>query len=215
MHSSKQAKEMIMTEAKLARPDFSKLFLLYTDTNDTQLGSILVQDGKPLRFYTRKLNKAQQSYTVGEKELLRIIEGLKTFSGVIRGQDLTVHTDHLNLLYNKLPHQRMTRWRLLLEEYHSKLVHISGVDNNAVDALSRLDITDKANNAIVWGEKSKRLEYINVNMMNRCMFLSEVDFEEDDFDDDAVMTMVEVEDPSYPLDLKSMREAQLINEDFI
>ena len=45
------------------------------------------------------------------------------------------------------------------------------------------------------------------------MFLSEAEFEEDDFDDDAVMAMAEVEDPSYPLDLKSTREAQLNNED--
>ena len=44
-------------------------------------------------------------------------------------------------------------------------------------------------------------------MMNICMFLSEADFKEDGFDDDAVITMAEVEDPSYPLDLKSMREA--------
>ena len=98
-----------MTKAKLAFPDFSKPFHLYTDASNIQLGATLVQDGKPLGFYTRKLNKAQQSYTVGEKELLGIVKGLKAFAGVIRGQDLTVHTDHLNLLYNKLPSQRMTR----------------------------------------------------------------------------------------------------------
>ena len=45
------------------------------------------------------------------------------------------------------------------------------------------------------------------------MFLSEAKFEEVAFDNDAVMTMAEVEDPSYPLDLKSMREAQLNDEE--
>ena len=95
---------------------------------------------------------------MGEKELIGIVEGLKAFAGVIRGQDLTVHTDHLNLLYNKLPSQQMTRWRLLLEEYHPKVVHIAGLENDAADALSRLDITDKANDARVWGEKSKRMD---------------------------------------------------------
>ena len=101
----KQAKEMIMTEAKLAFPDFSKPFYLYTDASDIQLGATLVQDGKPLGFYTRKFNKRQHSYTVEEKELLGIVQGLKAFSGVIRRQDLTIHTYHLNLLYNKLPSQ--------------------------------------------------------------------------------------------------------------
>ena len=88
----------------------------------------------------------------------------------------------------------MTRWRLLLEEYSPKVVHIAGVDNDAADALSRLDITDKANDARVWGEKSKRLEYINVHMMNICMFLLESEFDDDDFDDDAVITMAKLDE---------------------
>ena len=81
----KQAKEMIMTEVKLAFPDFSKPFHLYTHVSNIQLGTTLVQDWKPIGFYTRKLNKVQHSYTVGEKELLGIAEGLKAFSGVICG----------------------------------------------------------------------------------------------------------------------------------
>ena len=216
----KEAKEMIMAEAKLAFPDFSKPFHLYIDASDIQLGETLVQDGKPLGFYTRKLNKAQRNYTVGEKELLGIVEGLKAFAGVIRGQDLTVHTDHLNLLYNKLPSQRMTRWRLLLEKYHPKVVHIAGLENDAADALSRLDITDKANDARIWGEKSKKLEYANVHMMNICMFLSESEFEDDGFNDDCddeegLLAMTEMEESAYALDLKSMREAQLDDEDLV
>ena len=102
-----------------------------------------------------------------------------------------------------------------MEEYNPKVVHISGVDNNAADALSQLDSTDKANDARVWGEKSRQLEYVNAHMINICIFLLEAEFEQDGFDDDTVMTMAEVEDPSYPLDLKLMREAQLIDEDLI
>jgi len=41
------------------------------------------------------------NYTVGEKELLDIIEGLKAFENILQGQDIIVHTNHLNLLYAK------------------------------------------------------------------------------------------------------------------
>jgi hypothetical protein len=55
------------------------------------------------------------------------------------GQKLIVHTDHLNILYGKLSNDRITRWRLLLEEYGPKYVHIAGKNNIVADALSRLD----------------------------------------------------------------------------
>jgi hypothetical protein len=50
-----------------------------------------------------------------------------------------VHTDHLNILYGKLSNDRITRWRLLLEEYGPKYVHITGKNNIVADALSRLE----------------------------------------------------------------------------
>ena len=87
-----------------------------------------------------------------------IVEGLKAFTGVIRGQDLTVHTNHLNLLYNKQPSQRMMRWKLLLKAYHPKVVHIKGVNNNAADTLSRLDLIDKVDNLRMWKVILKYIE---------------------------------------------------------
>ena len=104
-----KAKKMIKLEAELAFPNWTKPFDLYSDASDVQLGATLVQNGKPLGFYTQKLNAAQTNYTVGEKELLGLVEGLKAFKGIVWGYDITIHTDHLNLLYKKLPNQRMMR----------------------------------------------------------------------------------------------------------
>ena len=94
----KEAKKMLTVHATLEFPDFEQLFNLYTDASDQQLGATLVQNGKPLGFYTRKLNSAQLNYTVREKEVLGIIERFNAFEGMIRWQELTVHTNHLNLL---------------------------------------------------------------------------------------------------------------------
>ena len=134
---------MLTVHATLAFPDFEQPFDLYTDASDQQLGATLVQNGNPLGLYTWKLNSAQLNYTVGEKELLGIIEGLKAFQGVIRDQELTVHIDHLNLLYQSMPSQRMIRWRLMLEEWHPTIKHVIGVDNDGADVVSRLDIDNK------------------------------------------------------------------------
>ena len=79
---------------------------------------------------------------MGERELLGIVEGMKAFEGILRGCELIVHTDHLNLLYSEMPSQRMVRWRLLMEEFHPTVLHVAGKDNDAADTLSRLDIDD-------------------------------------------------------------------------
>ena len=51
-------KKMMTDQVKLAFPNFSKPFHLYSDSLDLQLGATLVQSNRPLGFYTRKLNSA-------------------------------------------------------------------------------------------------------------------------------------------------------------
>ena len=53
------AKRIIAKEAILAFPDFSKPFTIHTDASHYQLGGVISQDGKPIAFYSRKLNDAQ------------------------------------------------------------------------------------------------------------------------------------------------------------
>ena len=53
-----EAKKMLCKNAMLAYPDFEISFDLYTDASDLQLGATLVQSGKPIGFYTRKINSA-------------------------------------------------------------------------------------------------------------------------------------------------------------
>ena len=44
----------------------------------------------------------------------------------------------------------MIRWRLLLEECNPKVVHVAGPENEAADALSRLDMDDNDYDEIEW-----------------------------------------------------------------
>ena len=212
------AKEMLERQAILSYPDFSQPFDLYTDASDTQLGATLVQKGKPLGFYTRKLNDAQAKYTVGEKELLGIVEGFKAFEGILRGAVTTVHTDHLNLLYQSLPSQRMVRWRLMLEEFAPMFKHVAGVDNDAADALSRLDMLIDKRDTINWEPKLKPLRYIRDNANTQlCHNFVAMEYEEDMFDmDDRILSIddanayIEEEhtDCEFALDVRMFKKHQ-------
>lgn len=136
-----EMKRVISKETLLTFPDFNDTFHVYTDASDYQLGAVIVQKGKPLAFYSRKLNKAQRNYTTGEQELLSIVETLKEFRNILLGQKIVVHTDHMNIVYGNLTNGRIARWRLLLEEFGPEYKHIAGKDNVVADALSRLDMT--------------------------------------------------------------------------
>jgi hypothetical protein len=155
-----EAKRMVMREAQLNYPDFNKEFHIYTDASDYQLGAVIMQEDKPLAFYTRKLNKAQSKYTTGEQELLSIVETMKEFQNILLGQRVTVHTDHLNLLYSKLASNRLIRWRMLLEEFGPKFVHVKGERNVVADALSRLDMEHREYDELDESEQPKQLSYV-------------------------------------------------------
>ena len=60
-------KLIVSREVTLYYNDFSKPFVIQTDASDYQLGAVITQEGKPLTFYSRKLNKSQKNYTVTEK----------------------------------------------------------------------------------------------------------------------------------------------------
>ena len=76
-------------------------------------------------------------------ELLTIVETLKEFKGMMWGQKLKVFTDHKNLIQDALglTSDCVYWWRLLLEEYGPKIVHIKGIHNTVADAISRLDFS--------------------------------------------------------------------------
>ena len=57
-----EAKRMIQKETMLAYPKFGETFHIYADASNTQLGGVIMQNNKPLAFYTRKLNSAQSIY---------------------------------------------------------------------------------------------------------------------------------------------------------
>eukprot|EP00804_Cyclotella_cryptica_P028112 CCRYP_010987-RA/>CCRYP_010987-RA protein AED:0.44 eAED:0.44 QI:0/0/0/1/0/0/2/0/282 len=140
-------KATIARDVTLAYPDYSQGFEIYTDSSKFQLGAVITQNNRPLAFFSRKLSPAQQKYSVTEQELLTIVETLKEFKGMLWGQQISVYTDHKNLMQDALglTSDRVYRWRLLLEEYGPTIVYIKGIHNTVADAISRLDygpITD-------------------------------------------------------------------------
>ena len=143
-HAFHEVKKMVCKKVMLSYPDWNKHFDIHTDASDYQLGGVISQEGKPIAFFSRKLNSAQKNYTTTEKELLSIVETVKEFRNILQGYPIKVWSDHKNLVHAATvsQSQRVMRWRLILEEFGPEIRHISGEENIVADAISRLPTAD-------------------------------------------------------------------------
>ncbi len=80
MHQAFDKMRLLMAANALAAyPNHNKWFNVYTDASDFQLESCIIQEGRPVTYFLRKLTKSQQNYTTMEKEMLSIVATLEKF----------------------------------------------------------------------------------------------------------------------------------------
>ena len=197
-------KKIISKETLLTYPDFNKPFDIHTDASDKQLGSVISQNGRPIAFYTRKLSATQMRYTVGERELLSIVETLKEFRNILFGHEITVYTDHKNLTCKNYNSDRVMRWRLLIEEYGPNLIHLPGHTNVVADALSRLDTEE-------YMTSTSPVDANPAELLNE-MSYTVTDYREDEYSNEMLADLYDVDElpeEAYPLTYKIIDKYQL------
>jgi hypothetical protein len=125
---------------------------------------VITQDNRPIAFFSRKLSKMQQKYSVTKIKLLAIVETLREFKGMLWGRNIMVYTDHRNLTRDALglTSDRVYQWRLVLEEYAPEMIYIQGIHNAVADAVSQLDNDPQLNTTnkytpmlcLVWNQRN-------------------------------------------------------------
>ena len=98
------AHDAINTFANLEEP-----FHIYTDASDYQLSAAILQNDRPIAYWSKKLNKTQRDCTTMEKELLAVVLSLKEYRNMLYGGKINIYTDHKNLIFRTLSQSQVLR----------------------------------------------------------------------------------------------------------
>ena len=124
----------------LALSNFSKVFQVDCDASGSAIRVVLSQEGKPIAYFSKKLNDAKKKYSVYDQEFYAIVQALKKWRHYLLPKEFVLYTNHQALQYlnsqGKL-NQRHMKWAEFLQSYTIVLKHRSGKSNRVVNALSR------------------------------------------------------------------------------
>ncbi|KAK8600731.1 hypothetical protein V6N12_050582 [Hibiscus sabdariffa] len=124
----------------LALPNFDKTFEIECDASGVGIGAVLMQEKRPIAYFSEKLNGAALNYPVYDKEMYALIRALETWQHYLLPKEFMIHTDHEALRYITGQHKlnkRHAKWVEFLESFPYVIRYKKGKENVVADALSR------------------------------------------------------------------------------
>ncbi|KAL0535737.1 hypothetical protein IC582_030078 [Cucumis melo] len=133
-------KSTMITLPVLALPDFSKQFEIEADASGYGVGAVLVQNRRPIAFYSHTLALRDRAQPVYERELMVVVLVVQRWRPYLLIGKFKVKTDQKALRFlldQRIIQPQYQKWIAKLLGYSFEVVYKPGVDNGAADALSR------------------------------------------------------------------------------
>jgi hypothetical protein len=87
-------KEKLCSAHVLALSDFTKAF-------EMGIGAVLMQDWRPITYFSEKLSGATLNYPTYDKELYALVRALETWQHYLWPKEFVIHSDHESLKHLK------------------------------------------------------------------------------------------------------------------
>jgi hypothetical protein len=133
-------KTTLTTAPLLALPDFGKPFEIECDASGVGIGGVLMQEGRPIAYFSEKLSDPTLNYFVYDKELYALVRSLETWQHYLFPKEIIIHSDHETLKHLKGQlklNKRLAKWSEFIASFPYIVKYKKGKDNVVADALSR------------------------------------------------------------------------------
>ena len=110
-------KSILATDVLMVYPNINLPFKIYTNASNYQMGTVIMQNGRPVVYWSQKLDSAQKNDSTMEKEMLTVGLFLE-FRTLLYRACITVFTDDKDFTFGMLNTQCVLRWRMVLEDFH-------------------------------------------------------------------------------------------------
>uniref|UniRef100_A0A2N9ERR9 Reverse transcriptase n=1 Tax=Fagus sylvatica TaxID=28930 RepID=A0A2N9ERR9_FAGSY len=159
-----EIKERLCGAPLLALPDFSKTFEIECDASGIGIGAVLMQEKRPIAYFSEKLNGAALNYPTYDKELYALVRALETWQHYLWPKEFVIHTDHESLKHLKGQgklNRRHAQWMEFIETFPYVIKYKQGKENIVADALSRRYALVSTLNAKLLGFEYVKELYVN------------------------------------------------------
>ncbi|MCO5612508.1 hypothetical protein L7F22_066776 [Adiantum nelumboides] len=136
-----EIKVVMTTLPVLKLPEFDKPFEIHADASRIPLGGVLMQEGRPVAYLSKKFFDREKRWASHEQEMYAIVYCLDQWRHYVLDKHTKVYTDNVSLKYfqtqPKLSPKQM-RWQGQLAEYDIEIIHKPRKHNVMPDSLSRM-----------------------------------------------------------------------------
>lgn len=149
-----ELKKQLVDFVVLNQPVLDQNFELRTDASGVGCGAVLVQNGKPVAFASKRFSEADTKKCTTERELLAVIWAVNKFHHFLAAKEFVLKTDHEAIKWLRNKHNITGKYfRMLnqLEQYKFTVEHTPGKHLVDADTLSRHFATNRiADNSNEW-----------------------------------------------------------------